>query len=114
GWRRLPPTGVIQVIAREWRTPVFQHAYEPPLFDMRCELFFGKKSDAQTFKRGKHDMRGAVEDHLTLNANIRLVVPAFELPDVQPAMGRKTQVDAVVIGQVVWFFRYRMVGEVGR
>jgi hypothetical protein len=51
----------------------------------------------------------AVEDEVAINSHLQFAAAFFELPGVQPAMSRQTQIDAVVIGQVLrllWWDRF--------
>jgi hypothetical protein len=53
---------------------------------------------AESGERGIEHLSGAVEDQLAFNAHLEFAAAFFELPRVQPAMGRKAQIDAIVIG----------------
>jgi hypothetical protein len=63
---------------------------------MGHEFFLRKKGNAQAFQRRQNNMRGAVERDLSLDANIQLLAPASEFPDVQAAMRGKAQIDAPI------------------
>src|SRR6478609_802964 len=103
--RGLSPAGVIEVIAIEWRAPVFEYAHELSLLEVRGEFVFGKKCDTEALERCDHHVRRGVANNLTCDAHICTPTPPFELPGVEATSCRKPHIDAAVSEEVAWLCR---------
>ena len=66
------------------------------LGDVRPRQVLRHIGEPEAGERRIEHLEGAVEDELAVNAHLQLAPAFLELPGVQPAMGRKAQIDAVV------------------
>lgn len=65
------------MVAGKRRAPVIQHAQESAFPDVRYKFIFREERNAQPLKRRKNDMGRAVENKLTIDANIQPTAPAL-------------------------------------
>ena len=54
----------------------------------------------------------AVENELAIDSHLQLAVAFFKLPGVQTAIRRQAQIDAVVVGQVLWLLWWGSLREI--
>jgi hypothetical protein len=93
---------VVEAIAVPVGRPFLEDAHEPSLGDVRQDDFLRDIGEAKV-----------VEDKLARDADPDLAAIFLELPRIETAEGRKTEVDAGVTDEVLGMDRLRTVGEVG-
>src|SRR5580704_13334551 len=93
-------------------TPVFKNTFEPAFGDMGQRLILRHVSDAKSGECCVEHLPGTVEDELAFDAHLQFARAFFEFPRVQAAMREQTQIDAVMIDQVLWLLRLRPFFEI--
>ncbi len=113
GRRGLASAGIVEVIARKRRAPIFQHPLEAALGEMRLRQILRHIGEAESGERRIEHLGSAVEDELAFDAHLELAAILLELPGVEPAMGGQAQIDAAVTDQVLRPLRLRPLAEIG-
>jgi hypothetical protein len=63
------------------------------------------EGQAVTRKRGPDGQRRSVERQPSLNMHAEFPARFLEFPGIEPAGGRQPQIDAIVLGQILWSAR---------
>jgi hypothetical protein len=101
GRRGLPPARVVEMIPRKRRTPIFEHALETSLGDMGLNQILRQIGEAESAQCRSEDRGERIENELAIDAYLQLLMASFELPGIQPTIGRQAQVDAGMTDQVL-------------
>src|SRR5258708_33344075 len=98
--RRLPPAGMIEIVARESRAPFVQNSLEPPGPDVRRHLIRVDIRDALPRQCGLSNKIGVVEHQRALDANLEGPSLFLKVPGVQPTCPDVPVVDATMAGEL--------------
>ena len=112
--RRLPATRVVEVVAREWRTPVGEHARESTFRHVRLHHVVHEARQPEASPRRVEHRIDAVENELTVDAHSQLAPTLLELPGVEATRARLAEIDAVVVDEILRRLRLGPRREVGR
>src|SRR5580704_2279884 len=86
--RQLPAARVVEVVARERRTPVAKYAREATLGEVGLHHVIEQAREPEASPRRVEDLVHAVEHELTVDPHAQLTPPLRELPSVEPSRAR--------------------------
>src|SRR5579863_10316636 len=112
--RKLATARVVEMVAREGRAPVAEHADQPSVGDTILDLLFEHESEALPAQGRLDRQAGKIEGQRTLDAHAKFAPALLEFPGVKSAIGRQAKIDAGVPGQVLRRPRRRMLSKIGR
>jgi hypothetical protein len=92
----LAAAGVIEAVARPGRAPVVERLGEPAFGDAGRNDIPRNKGEAEAGDRGFERRKTPLKTSWALHPYFQLPAALGELPGVEAAVGRKTQVDAIV------------------
>src|SRR5690242_19156678 len=78
----LSPAWIIEVIAREWRAPIFQHADQSSVGNVLGNLTFEGVDQPQSTKRSVYQHLVVVADDRSADPDVKLDTVALELPGI--------------------------------
>ncbi len=102
------------MVARIGRAPVAENLDKPSRIDLRLGKAFGNEPEAEPVDRHVADLGDAVAGHLAIDPYPQLLPVFLELPGVKPALRRQSEIDAVVMGQVLRHDGRRVATEIVR
>jgi hypothetical protein len=83
--RRLPPTGVIEIVARKGRAPLLQNTLEPPGLNISRHLIIVDVRDPMARQGCVPDEISVVKHERTIDPNLEGAPLVLEVPGVEPA-----------------------------
>jgi hypothetical protein len=89
------------MLARHCREPVFHYPPESPLLHVQVRDVLRDGRDPKAAECRPQLLVGVGDDHLALDPHVHQLACLLELPGAQPPQGGKSQVDAVVLHQVL-------------
>jgi hypothetical protein len=108
------PVRVIEMVAGERRTPVFQYLDQASVGDERRHHVFHHDRQRRAMKGGVHEQVLVIQDEGTVHVDVDPAFVALEVPGIEATGGRQADVAAAVMREVLRFDRDAVVSEVGR
>src|SRR6516164_6775977 len=100
------------MVSGPWCAPFFKDPLETTLGEIWLSQILRHIGQAETGQRGVEGLEDIIEDKLPFDSDPQFAATFFEFPRVNPAIGRKPQIDAAVVDQVSWRFWLWSLGEV--
>ena len=89
------------MVAGKRQTPILEDAHQPPVGKMRLDQVLRHIGQPKTSQHRVQPQGYIVEDQLSFDPNPELAAVLLELPRINAAIGRQTQIDAIVIRKIL-------------
>src|SRR6476469_3079468 len=100
------------MVAGKRRAPFFQNRVQLTCVDLRLQVIARQIAKPDPIDGCLSYESDVVDDELAFDTHVHGPAVAFEIPDGIASPGLMAQIDAIVLGQVVWRVRRTMLGEI--